>query len=149
MKLYRTTGEKVLERAESAAVQLRDAQKELAEIRGAKLVAEAKELAGTATSKVIEKSFESYHFDDLNTLSQEILKSGDRILILMSIPDKRLLFAHSGRFEINCGKVLKEHLQAFNGKGGGKDKWANAGFATVDDMKRFASFLKDLTSKAA
>jgi alanyl-tRNA synthetase len=149
MRLYRTTEEKVLQRAEAAATQLRDTQKELAEIKGAKLAAEAKELAVAATSKVIERSFESYHFDDLNTLSQEILKNGDFILILASIPDKRLLFAHSGRFEINCGKVLKEHLQAFSGKGGGKDKWANAGFATVDDMKRFASFLKDLTSQTA
>ena len=84
----------------------------------------------------------------MNTLSQEILKNGDFIVILSSIPDKRLLFAHSGKFDINCGKVLKEQLPAYNGKGGGKDKWANAGFASTDDMKRFAAFLKDLSAQS-
>lgn len=149
MKLYRTTEEKVLERAEAVSSELRDAQKGLAEIKNARLAIEAKELAHAELSKIIERSFESYHFDDLNTLSQEILKNGDFIVILSSIPDKRLLFAHSGKFDVNCGKVLKEQLQAFNGKGGGKDKWANAGFASADDMKRFAAFLKDLTSHSA
>ena len=149
MKLYRTTGEKILERAEAVSSELRDAQKEMTEIKNARLTIEAKELAQSELSKIIERSFESYHFDDLNTLSQEILKNGDFIVILSSIPDKRLLFAHSGKFDVNCGKVLKERLQAFNGKGGGKDKWANAGFASVDDMKRFAAFLKDLTSHSA
>lgn len=146
MRLYRTTGDKVLQRAEAVSSELRDAQKELTDIKSAGLVIEAKDLAKSATSKVIERSFDRYHFDDLNTLSQEILKDGDFIVVLSSIPDKRLLFAHSGKFDINCGKVLKEQLPAFNGKGGGKDKWANAGFTSVDDMKRFAGFLKDLTS---
>jgi alanyl-tRNA synthetase len=146
IKLYRTTADKVLQRAEAVSSELRDMQKAMAEIKSAGLVIEAKELTH-ASSNVIEKSFENYHFDDLNTLSQEILKNGDFIVILSSIPDKRLLFAHSGKFDVNCGKVLKEQLQAFNGKGGGKDKWANAGFANVDDMKRFIAFLKELTSQ--
>ena len=77
------------------------------------------------------------------------MKNGDFIVILSSIPDKRLLFAQSGKFDVNCGKVLKEQLPAFNGKGGGKDKWANAGFTNTDDMKRFAAYLKDLTSHNA
>ncbi len=147
-KLYRTTGDTVLQRAESVSAELRDVQKSLAEIKSAGLVVEAKGLAQASSSKVIERSFESYHFDDLNTLSQEILKNGDFIVILSSIPDKRLLFAHSGKFDINCGKVLKEQLPAFNGKGGGKDKWANAGFASTDDMNRFAVFLKDLSAQS-
>ena len=149
MRLYRTTEEKVLQRAEETSVQLKDVQKELAVLKNTSLSVEGKELAHSATSKVIEKSFESYHFEDLNILSQEILKNGDFIVILSSITDKRLLFAHSGTFDINCGKVLKEQLHTFNGKGGGKDKWANAGFANVEDMKKFAAFLKDLTSQSA
>ncbi len=149
VKLYRTTEDKVLQRAEETFTQLRDTQKELTSFRNAGIGIEGKELAQSATSEVIEKSFENYHFDDLNTLSQEILKKGDFIVILSSIPDKRLLFAHNGKFDVNCGQVLKEQLHAFNGKGGGKDKWANAGFASVDDMKRFAAFLKDLTSHSA
>ncbi len=149
VKLYRTSEDKVLQRAEETSAQLRDTQKELAAFRNAGIGIEGKELAQAATVKVIEKSFDSYRFDDLNTLSQEIMKYGDFIVILTSIPDKRLLFAHSGKFDVNCGKVLKEQLPAFNGKGGGKDKWANAGFSNTDDMKRFAAYLKDLTSQSA
>lgn len=147
MRLYRTTDEKVLQRAEETSAQLRDSQKEMTILKNASLSAEGKELAQSAISNVIEKSFDSHHFDDLNTLSQEILKNGDFIVILSSNADKRLLFAQSGKFSVNCGKVLKDQLQAFNGKGGGKDKWANAGFANVEDLKRFALFLKELTSQ--
>ncbi len=76
-------------------------------------------------------SFEDRHFDELNFLGKNILKHGDFILILSSVPDKRLVFARSDKFaDVNCGKIFKEQLQAYNGKGGGSANWANAGFAS-------------------
>ena len=92
---------------------------------------------------MIIKSFEDKGFEEIGKLMKYILAEGEFIVILASIPDRRLLFAKSGNFDVDCGKILKEHLADFNGKGGGGDKWANAGFKDAEDMQRFREFLKE------
>lgn len=146
-KRYRTEEDEILARVDAQSEQLKNTMKELSDLKGKILRIEAKDMAVSATSKVIQRSFEDKRFDELNALSQYILENGNFIVILSSIPDKRLLFAHNGSFDINCGKVLKEHLPEFNGKGGGKPQWANGGFGSLEDMKRFESFLKEFVSK--
>jgi alanyl-tRNA synthetase len=145
--LYRMSEGEVLAKTEGLAAQLRSTQKELTEIKDKMLKVEAKETIASTTSKVIEKSYDDKSFADIGTLAKYLLEAGDFALILASVPDKRLLFAHSGKFDINCGKMLKENLASFNGKGGGKDNWANGGFGTLEDMERFMAFLKETLEK--
>jgi len=147
VRLYRMSEGEVLGKTESLAAQLRDTQKELAELRDKALVVEAREMVDRAVSKVIEGSFDDKSFGDIGVLAKHIIDSGDFIVILASTPDKRLLFTYSGKFDINCGKVLKEDLPSFNGKGGGKENWANGGFSTIEDMGRFKAFLLDMLAK--
>ncbi len=137
----------VLSKTEAMAAQLRDTQKELTLMKDKVLKVEAREMADSARSKVIEKTFADKGFVDISVLAKYLIDMDDFIVIVASVPDKRLLFAHSGKFDVNCGKVLKEKLSLFNGKGGGKDNWANGGFTTVEDMDRFKAFLLDMLSK--
>lgn len=145
--LYRMSESEVLAKAEATAAQIKNTQKELVEIKDKMLRVEAKEIAASTASKVIEKSYEDKSFGDVSMLAKYIIDSGDYVVILASIPDKRLLFAHSGKFDINCGNALKENLPSFNGKGGGKDSWANGGFGTLEDLAKFRAFLLDILSK--
>ncbi len=145
--LYRMSEGEVLGKTETLAAQLRNTQKELTEIKDKMLKADAKEIAAEATSKVIEKAYADKSFNDISTLAKYLIDAGEFVVIVASIPDKRLLFAHSGKFDVNCGKMLKENLATFNGKGGGKDNWANGGFGTVEDMERFKAFLLDALAK--
>lgn len=146
VRLYRMSESEVLAKTETMAVQLRNTLKELTELKDKMLKVEAREIVDTAASKVIERAFNDKNFGDIDTLAKHIIDSGDFIVILASIPDKRLLFAHSGKFDVNCGKMLKEHLPSFNGKGGGKDNWANGSFNTIEYMDRFKAFLLDMLS---
>lgn len=145
--LYRMSENEVLPKTEALAAQLRNTQKELTEIKDKMLKAEAKDIAASATSKVLEKAYGDRSFADISTLAKYLLEAGEFVIILTSLPDKRLLFARSGRFDVNCGKMLKENLASFNGKGGGKDNWANGGFGTLEDMERFKAFLTDTLLK--
>ncbi len=145
--LYRMSETEVLPKTEALAAQLRNTQKELTEIKDKMLKVEAKDIATSATSKVIERSYADKNFTDIGTLAKYLVESGEFIVILASVPDKRLLFAHSGKFDISCGKMLKENLASFNGKGGGKDNWANGGFSTLEDLERFKTFLMDTLTK--
>jgi alanyl-tRNA synthetase len=147
VRLYRMSEGEVLGKTEALAAQLRDTQKKLTELNDKILKVEAREIADTAASRVIVRDYDDKNFGDISTLAKDIIETGDFMVILASIPDKRLLFAHSGKFDVNCGKALKENLPAFNGKGGGKENWANGGFGTVEDMSRFRVFLLDMLAK--
>jgi alanyl-tRNA synthetase len=137
----------VLAKTEALASQLRNTQKELAELKDRLLKAEAKDLTASRASKVIARTYGDKSFADIGTLAKFVVESGDFVAILASVPDKRLLFAHSGTFDVSCGRLLKENLPTFKGKGGGKDNWANGGFGTVEDMEKFKGFLLDTLEK--
>ena len=147
VRLYRMSDSEVLEKTEAMAAQLRNTQKELSELKDKMLKVEAREILSASTSGVIERTYADRSFADINTLAKHILEMSGSVVILGSMPEKRLLFARGPKIDLNCGKLLKEHLAEFNGKGGGKDNWANAGFDSVEEMEKFVSFLKELISK--
>jgi alanyl-tRNA synthetase len=149
VRLYRMSEGEVLAKTEATAAQLRNTQKELAELKDRMLKVEAGDIVSAATSKVIVLSFKDKTFGDISALAKYILEKGDFVVILASEPEKRVMFARSGGSDVNCGKLLKEHLPAFGGKGGGKDNWANGGFGSVEDLSRFTAFLRDLLSTKA
>jgi alanyl-tRNA synthetase len=145
---YKATETDLVQRIDLQASQLKAANKEIETLKNKLLDIEATEMAKTATSPLIVQSSGDRHFDELNFLGKHILKNGNFVLILSSVPDKRLVFARGDKFaDLNCGKVFKEQLLSFNGKGGGSPNWANAGFASVDDMKRFETFLVECVGK--
>lgn len=54
---------------------------------------------------------------------------------------------HNGTIKVSCGTFFKENLSAFNGKGGGSDKSAQAGFSSIEDMHRFVEFARENLTK--
>jgi alanyl-tRNA synthetase len=144
---YKVAENELVPRIELQAAQLKAATKEIEQLKNRLLNIEAAEMAKAAPSTLIVRAYDDRHFEELNFLGKDILKHGNYILILSSVPDKRLVFARGEKFsDINCGKIFKEQLQTFNGKGGGSPNWANAGFGSVEDMVRFESFLKELVN---
>ena len=149
-KLYKTDQGRLLSRIEAQEVQNQANWKELTGLKEKLLKIEATELARAATSHVIQRSYNDKSFNDLMILSKHLLSAGDFIVILSSVPEKRLLFTRSeGINAVDCGRTLKEHLTNFKGKGGGKNNWANAGFGDIGDMRRFEAFLMKLLAATA
>lgn len=146
-QLFKADQGKLLSRIEAQDAQMKANWKELTDLKEKLLKVEAENLSRTATSPVIIRTYEDKSFSDLMSLSKYLLAAGDYVLILSSVPEKRLLFARSEKLQGDCGKILKDHLAAFNGKGGGKPAFANAGFNTVEDMRRFEAFLVEKLSQ--
>lgn len=142
-KHYKVPESEVLSRNEAAALQLKELQRELIAVKEKLLVIEAHDIMKSANGKIIRKDFEDKKSADVSFMAKIILDNGSFVLILSSIPEKRLILAHDGEFILDCGKLFKEHLSAFNGKGGGGNKWANAGFTELEDMKKFEDFLME------
>lgn len=43
--------------------------------------------------------------------------------------------------EVDCGKLFKDNIENFNGKGGGNVSQAQGIFSNSDDMVNFSNFL--------
>jgi alanyl-tRNA synthetase len=134
-------------RAEVLFNELNNANKEIKDLREQLSHYEAMDIIKDSNEKVISKTFDSKSFVDVQLITKHILNEGDYLIIAASIPDKRLMFTHRGSFEVNCGKIFKEHLAQYNGKGGGSDKQAQAGFNSEEDLIRFCEFLKETVEK--
>ena len=138
---YKAAEGELVPRVEAQAAQLKAARKEIEGLRMRLLDLEAAGLAKSATSALIHMSCDDRRFDEMSMLGKHLLKHGDFILLLVSRPDRRLIFACGKGFSLDCGRLFKEHLAAFNGKGGGSPNWATAAFAEMGDLGRFEEFL--------
>ena len=108
-----------------------DILKEFSSIEGEKAI-------NNATSKVITIEPCERDFAYVQLLAQDILAKGEYVVVLPSIKDNKVLVAHNGDMDVHVGKIFKEHVKAFNGKGGGGDKQAQAMFNSADDLKAFS-----------
>lgn len=134
-------------RAEALSEELNAASKEIKDLRGQLSHYEAMDIIKDSNEKIILETFDSKSFGDVQLITRHILNEGDYLLIVASLPDKKLLFTHRGGFDVNCGKIFKEYLAQYNGKGGGSDKQAQAGFNTEEDLIRFSEFLREMVVK--
>lgn len=93
------------------------------------------------SQKFIEKYYEDKDFKSIQSLAKEIISLGDYIVIVSSEKDNKILFTHNGASEVKCGQMFKEHIKEYNGRGGGNDKQAQAGFESKENLQRFHGFL--------
>jgi alanyl-tRNA synthetase len=129
------------EKVKSILQEYQSNQKQTKELKEKLYSYEAKDIMQKAPRKVIVESFSERSFDEVQGLGRAILESGDYILILSSEADKKLWFAYNGSFDIHCGKIFKENLLKFNGKGGGGEKQAQAAFGDTAKLFEFEEFL--------
>ena len=81
--------------------------------------------------------------DELLKLGFAVLKETDgKLLIMMQTAQTTCLLFSSG--EAKCGRLVKEHAQAYGGRGGGRDDNARALFSNVKDMTDFAEAIREV-----
>lgn len=132
----------IFEKVQSQANTIKELNKKLGDTK--KLLAEidADYLKREADSSLIIKNYEDKTFEDVQYISS-VLENDPFIVILSSIPDKRVIMFQNGEFDINCGKMFKEKLNSFGGRGGGSDKKAQAAFLTEEQLLMFIDTIAD------
>ncbi|WBW98166.1 alanyl-tRNA editing protein [Oceanirhabdus sp. W0125-5] len=118
-------------------------KKQLSELKNQLAIEEASKLIKSTDNNLICKRYENKSFEEIRDIG-EILSEKNYILVLASEIDKKLLFINNSDMQISCGKVFKEHIKKFNGKGGGRDSMAQGAFDTLNDLKEFYSFLCEM-----
>lgn len=107
-----------------------------AQIEAEQLLEDLKETPG----RMIVRIYENESFEFLEKLYDK-LKDQDAILLLGSLPDQKLLLGDPEGQEVDCGKLFKENLKSYCGRGGGNAKRAQAGFDHIEDLLKFKEFI--------
>ncbi len=102
---------------------------------------EAKDII-SKNKEFIADIFHDKTYEEIERISNEITKLGNYTILFASIIDKKIIFSHSEGTKLHCGKIFKENLPNFNGRGGGSNIRAQAAFPTKEDLKGFYSYLK-------
>lgn len=135
--------EDIVNKINAQKEELIEVKKQLLEYKRAEAFKEAELLETQAENKIIFKIFEERKFEFLEQVYDSI-KEKEYILILASGIDNQLMFSHNGSFPLECGKIFKDNLKAFNGKGGGNSKRAQARFERFEDLEEFCYKIRTL-----
>ncbi|MNB92033.1 Alanine--tRNA ligase [compost metagenome] len=100
------------------------------------------ELLNEQAGKIIAQVFEDKSLKDLQSLANKLTSKCDLPVLLATSAENKVVFAQNGSLEISCGAFFKAHLGSYNGKGGGSDKLAQAGFPTWEDALAFYEFAR-------
>lgn len=114
--------------------ELLNLKKDLAKEESEKLMNEFK---GNAISKIFKRKT----FEEVKYIG-EYLNEKFYNFVLVSLIDNNILFINNN-LDIDCGKIFKNNIKKFNGKGGGSSARAQGIFENEDDLKKFYCFLCD------
>ncbi|MBK1810572.1 alanyl-tRNA editing protein [Clostridium sp. YIM B02505] len=119
-----------------------DLKKKVGSLYSTLALSKAQELLNGANDKFIIAQYEDEDFELLEKICDEF-KEKDFILILSSLRYKKLILAQNGTFDFECGKIFKETLKEFGGKGGGNAKRAQASFEDKNSLNKYIEYLKE------
>lgn len=107
----------------------------------------ANELLSRTNNDFLIHIFEDKPFNDMKELAIHLANENDLFILFATTTENKIVLVHNGTKTTSCGKFLKEHLASFNGKGGGNDKTAQAGFSSSEDTLQFFKFVSQELSK--
>ena len=98
-------------------------------------------LLASSGSELIYVEYEDRDFEEMLMIADEVSRE-KRIFLGLSLLDRKILLSHNGYSDIACGKLFKDNIKDFSGRGGGDSKRAQGTFGSEDDMMNFAELLK-------
>lgn len=121
--------------------ELKAAKAELDDMLAEKLLAERQ-------GKLIQHVFADKPLKDMQNLAARLTgQAAGLIVLFLSEAEQKVLLVQEGENGFTCGAFFKEHLANYNGKGGGSDKMAQAGFASGEDAMAFYQFSAQLLKR--
>lgn len=132
----------ILDRFTKWEMERKQLETELEDLKEKNNVYQAQELLANVEDQLLAHIFEDQKsMKEMQYLATKLATENDLLVLFASTTENKLVLAHSGKHPLSCGTFFKEHLASFNGKGGGSDKAAQAGFSSKDELIRFYHFV--------
>ncbi|WP_339299380.1 alanyl-tRNA editing protein [Paenibacillus sp. FSL R5-0623] len=144
MVKLKTSKDELLERIEKMELEQKQLQTELNALKTTNDAYYAEELLAARQGLVIAQVFEDKSLKDMQSLATKLTADHEGLVLFASISEAKVVLAQNGQPpEWACGPFFKGNLGAYQGKGGGSEKIAQAGFASSEDALAFYEFTKD------
>ncbi|WP_442600584.1 alanyl-tRNA editing protein [Paenibacillus sp. KN14-4R] len=143
-----TGKEGILDRIEKWEKEQKQLQTELAIYKDKNDEYAARDLIQEQEGTLIAHTFKDKSLKDLQNLAGKIIALSDTLVLLATAGENKVVLSQRDKSEFSCGAFFKANLSSYNGKGGGSDIQAQAGFPTWEDANAFYEFAKG-TIKAA
>ncbi|WP_342415628.1 alanyl-tRNA editing protein [Paenibacillus sp. FSL R10-2782] len=95
------------------------------------------ELLSAVQGNVLAHIFEQKALQELQQMAVKLTSEHDLLVILATTAENKIILTHNGTQDVACGAYFKEHLGAFQGKGGGSNQSAQAAFSSREDLLNF------------
>ncbi|SDO77934.1 alanyl-tRNA synthetase [Paenibacillus sp. yr247] len=139
---FNTGKDEIIDRIEKWENEQKQLQAELMDLKEKNDRYVAKELLSSQEGNLVAHVFEEKSLKDLQSLAVKLASESDLPVLLATFAENKVVFAHNGSSTLSCGAFFKAHLGKCNGKGGGSDKIAQAGFPTSEDALAFYEFTR-------
>ncbi|MFE1244248.1 DHHA1 domain-containing protein [Fictibacillus sp. NPDC058756] len=139
---FNTGRNEVISRIEKWEEERKRLESELSKVKEENNAYVAKELLLKKEEDFLFHVFDNKSFNEIKELAIKIAHEHNLFILFAATEENKVILVHNGTKNLSCGKFLKEHLGSFNGKGGGNDKTAQAGFQSKEDTVNFFEFAK-------
>ncbi|NOU82079.1 hydrolase [Paenibacillus sp. LMG 31459] len=139
---FNTGKDEIIDRIEKWEHEQKLVQTELAALKEQNDIYLARELISALEpgSGLITHISDTRPLKDLQSLAVKLTALTDLPVLLLSAVENKVVLAHSGSADLSCGAFFKAHLSEYQGKGGGSDKLAQAGFPAWEAAVAFYDF---------
>jgi alanyl-tRNA synthetase len=132
------------EEVEAAVLRLREneerARKRLEDAGARLIVYEAQELIACAELvgivRVVRRAYSERSLEEIRALAKAIAHGGCLALLGLRAEKTQLIFARAEGLEVDCGRLLRDTLAAFGGRGGGQPSMAQGGLPDPNQLEQ-------------
>ncbi|PQP83295.1 hydrolase [Paenibacillus sp. PCH8] len=142
--ILKTSKDELVERIEKMELEQKQLQTELNTVKTTNDTYYAEELLAAREGLVIAQIFEDKSLKEMQSLATKLTAEHEGLVLFASISEAKVVLAQNGQPpEWACGPFFKGNLGAYQGKGGGSEKMAQAGFASSEDALAFYEFTRE------
>ncbi|MBA2941426.1 hydrolase [Paenibacillus sp. CGMCC 1.16610] len=138
---FNTGKDEIIDRLEKWEFETKQLQAELVQLKEENDTYVAAELLAQREGNLIVRVFENKSLKDLQNLAGKLAVQSDCPVLLATLAENKVVLANNSA-SLSCGAFFKANLAAYQGKGGGSDKVAQAGFPSWDDAAAFLEHAK-------
>lgn len=141
-KNYSSTDKEILDKVINESLQVKMLSKEVKELKEKLMEFCAQDIVKEVNKLILFRVFKEETFEEIQIINRFIMEKSHSINILVSEKDRKVILSHDGKFQLNCGKLFKESISKFQGKGGGGDRQCQGAFLKEEDLNNFSEFLR-------
>ncbi|MBD7969343.1 alanyl-tRNA editing protein [Paenibacillus gallinarum] len=137
---FKTAKDEILHRIEKWEQEQKQLQAELTLLKEQNNEYLAAKLLSHQDGNLIAEIFEDKSVKDLQSLASTLSARSHAAILLASKAENKVVLSQNKEAGHSCGAFFKAHLGTYNGKGGGSDILAQAGFSTWEDAQAFYEY---------